>query len=125
MKNITRKQHNIDATGKVLGRLATEVADLLRGKGKPEFMPNIDLGDSVIVYNMRNIRLTGNKLADKTYYWHTGYPGGIHQKTAGEVIGTNPSELLRRAVNGMLPKNKLRQHWMNRLTILSDDLKEQ
>lgn len=126
MKNqITRKVHKIDATSQVLGRLSTEVADLLRGKKKPEFVPNLDLGDSVIVFNAKNIRLTGNKLEDKTYYWHTSYPGGIRQKTASEIMSQDPTELIRRAVYGMLPKNKLRQHWMNRLTIYSDEIKEQ
>lgn len=123
MKNppITRQIHRIDATGKVLGRLATETADLLRGKGKPEFVHHLDIGDSVTIINAKNIRLTGNKLEDKTYYWHTGYPGGIRQKTANDIMNTDPTELIRRAVYGMLPKNKLRQHWMNRLTIHAEN----
>lgn len=127
MKNqpITRQIHRIDATGKVLGRLSTEIADLLRGKKKPEFMPNIDGGDSVIIFNAKNIRLTGNKLHDKIYYWHTNYPGGIRQRTAEEIMATDPTDLIRRAVYGMLPKNKLRQHWMNRLIIHAEEDKEQ
>ncbi len=126
MKNqpIVRKVHQIDATGKVLGRLATEIADLLRGKGKPEWVPNMDLGDTVTVFNARNIRLTGNKLEDKIYYWHTNYPGGIRQRTAGEIMAKDPGDLINRAVYGMLPKNKLRQLWMNRLTIYADEMKE-
>ena len=127
MKNepITRQIHRIDATGKVLGRLSTEIADLLRGKRKPEFMLNIDSGDSVIIFNAKNIRLTGNKLQDKIYYWHTNYPGGIRQRTAGEIMAKDPADLIHRAVYGMLPKNKLRQHWMNRLTIYNEEDKEQ
>ncbi|MDO8513360.1 MAG: 50S ribosomal protein L13 [bacterium] len=117
---IQRQLHQIDATDKILGRLASEIADLLRGKKKPEFVPNLDVGDTVVVENARKIRLTGNKLSKKIYYRHTGYPGGIRQKTANEIMNSDPTELIRHAVHGMLPKNKLRRLWMNRLKIHAD-----
>lgn len=125
-KPIARKTHHIDASGRVLGRLATEIADLLRGKGKPEFVSNLDVGDEVIVSNAHLIRLTGNKLQDKIYYWHTNYPGGIRQKNAGDIMKKDPCELISRAVYGMLPKNKLRAKWMNHLKITANsETKEQ
>ncbi len=118
MKNtIQRQVHRIDATDQVLGRLATQVANILHGKNKPEFLPHLDLGDTVVIYNAKDIRLTGNKLENKTYYWHTGYPGGIRSKTAGEVMQKDPTELIHRAVYGMLPKNRLRAKMMKRLKI--------
>lgn len=121
---IIRKTHIIDARDQVLGRLATQIADLLRGKHKIEFVPYIDLGDTVIVSNASEIRLTGRKMDNKIYYWHTSYPGGLKQATAKEVMAKDPTEILRRAVYGMLPKNKLRSLWMRRLKIYSDDIKE-
>jgi large subunit ribosomal protein L13 len=97
----------IDADGEVLGRLASAVAKMLRGKNKPEFTPHVDCGDNVIVLNAHKIKLTGNKWADKTYISHTGYPGGQREKTAVEMMKKKPTEMLRMAVKGMLPKNRL------------------
>ena len=97
----------IDADGEVLGRLASAIAKILRGKNKPEFTPHVDCGDNVIVLNAHKIRLTGNKWADKTYISHTGYPGGQRIRTAEAMMEKKPTEMLRMAVKGMLPKNRL------------------
>jgi len=105
--DITRKWWLINADGKILGRLATEISVLLRGKGKATFAPFIDTGDFVIVINAEKLQLTGRKLEQKKYYSHTGYPGGIKEKSLNELMDTNPEEVLRKAVWGMIPKNKL------------------
>ncbi len=112
-----QKWHLIDARGQVLGRLASEVASILRGKDKPIFTPHVDTGDYVVIVNAANIRLTGNKLNDKTYYHHTGYPGGIKSITAAELMEKNPEELINTAVKGMLPKNKLANKLLKKLKI--------
>jgi large subunit ribosomal protein L13 len=104
---IERKWLLINADGKILGRLATEISVLLRGKGKARFAPFIDTGDFVVVINAEKIQVTGRKLEQKKYYSHTGYPGGIKEKTLNELMDTNPEEVLRKAVWGMIPKNKL------------------
>ena len=104
---IERKWWLIDADGKVLGRLATEVAVLLRGKGKPSFVNFLDIGDFVVVINAEKIKVTGRKLEQKKYYSHSGYPGGIKEKTLKDLMETNPEEVIRKAVWGMIPKNKL------------------
>jgi large subunit ribosomal protein L13 len=104
---IERKWLLINADGKILGRLATEISVLLRGKGKARFAPFIDTGDFVVVINAEKIQVTGKKLEQKKYYSHTGYPGGIKEKTLNELMDTNPEEVLRKAVWGMIPKNKL------------------
>ena len=104
---IERKWLLINADGKILGRLATEISVLLRGKGKAKFAPFIDTGDFVVVINAEKIQVTGRKLEQKKYYSHTGYPGGIKEKTLNELMDTNPEEVLRKAVWGMIPKNKL------------------
>jgi large subunit ribosomal protein L13 len=96
-----------DAEGEVLGRLATRVAIVLRGKHSPSFSPHVDAGDFVVVVNAAKIRLTGRKAADKHYIRHTGYPGGVRRATAGEVLAKHPTRLIREAVVGMLPKNRL------------------
>jgi large subunit ribosomal protein L13 len=106
-----------DAEGKILGRLATEVADTLRGKNKPNFTPHVDTGDFVVIVNADKIRLTGKKLSDKVYYHHTGYPGGIKSITAEKLLEKKPEQLLIKAINGMLPKNKLQQRFMKKLKI--------
>lgn len=104
----TRKWYVIDATDKTLGRLASQIASILRGKHKPTYTPHVDTGDHVIVINAEKIRLTGNKLQDKKYYHHTGYPGGIKSKTAGEILNSGrPEEVLKKAVWGMIPHNTL------------------
>jgi len=105
--DITRKWWLINADGKILGRLATEISVLLRGKGKATFAPFIDTGDFVVVINAEKLQLTGRKLEQKKYYSHTGYPGGIKEKSLNELMDTNPEEVLRKAVWGMIPKNKL------------------
>jgi large subunit ribosomal protein L13 len=97
----------VDADGQTLGRLASKVAMLLRGKYKPEFTPHVDCGDNVVIINAEKIKLSGNKWNDKTYIRHTGYPGGQRSKTARQVFDQNPSILIEKAVKGMLPKNKL------------------
>lgn len=97
----------VDAEGQSLGRLASRVAKLIRGKHKPNFTPHVDCGDNVIVINAEKIKLTGKKWTDKTYIRHTGYPGGQRSLTATELFGKDPSRLVEKAVKGMLPKNKL------------------
>lgn len=97
----------VNADGKILGRLATEVSILLRGKNKPEFAPFMDTGDFVIVINAEKIKVTGNKLDQKKYYSHSGYPGGIKEKTLKDLMEKKPEDVIRKAVWGMIPKNKL------------------
>ncbi|UCE22955.1 MAG: 50S ribosomal protein L13 [Candidatus Aminicenantes bacterium] len=106
-EEIGKKWWLIDADGKTLGRLATEVATLLRGKRKPEFTPFIDSGDFVVVVNAEKINVTGKKIDQKKYYSHSGYPGGIKVNTLKELLETKPEEVIRRAVWGMVPKGKL------------------
>jgi large subunit ribosomal protein L13 len=113
----TRDWYLIDVENKVLGRVATEIASILRGKKKPIFTPSVDTGDFVIVVNAEKIALTGNKLADKTYYSHSGFPGGIKAITAGKLMEKNAEELIKKAVKGMLPKNKLARHMLSKLKI--------
>lgn len=115
MENIERTIHQIDATGKPLGRLATEIALILRGKNKPSFDPAIDAGDYVEVVNCGKIKFTGKKLEQKEYIWHTNYPGGLKRKKMRDVFLVNPGEVLKEAVWGMLPKNKLRDRMIKRL----------
>ncbi len=107
----------IDAQGKVLGRVATQIANVLRGKDKATFTPHQDTGDFVVVINASGVRLTGNKLATKVYYRHSGYPGGIRTRSAAQELGTNPGRMLRHAVEGMLPKNRLGRHLATKLKI--------
>jgi large subunit ribosomal protein L13 len=116
MQAIKRESHIIDATEKSLGRLAAEIAVLLRGKRKPDFELYRDMGDYVTVKNMDKIKYTGKKFTDKIYYRHTGYMGGLKEATMKEIyIKKGPGEILRMAVMGMLPKNKLRPHQIKRL----------
>ena len=107
----------IDADGKTLGRLATQIATRLRGKHKPTFTPHVDTGDFIVVVNAEKVRLTGNKLEDKKYYHYTGYPGGLRVKTAGKMLQTKPTEILKLAVKGMLPKNRLGRQMIKKLKI--------
>lgn len=115
-----RETHTIDATGKVLGRLAAEIAVLLRGKNKPDFLPYKDGGDFVTVTNVDKIKITGRKIEQKKYYHHTGYLGGLKAEPLKTLFPENPGEVLKRAVFGMLPKNKLRAKWIKRLKFSSD-----
>ena len=118
-EEVNRDWYLVDAENQVLGRIATTIANVLRGKNKPTFTPSVDTGDFVIVVNAEKIALTGNKLADKTYYSHSGYPGGIKSITAGKLLEKKPEDLIRIAVKGMLPKNKLARHMLSKLKIYS------
>ncbi|MCQ3035785.1 MAG: 50S ribosomal protein L13 [Bacilli bacterium] len=104
---VERKWYLIDAEGKTLGRLATEIANLLRGKGKPTFTPNVDCGDYVIVINAEKIHATGNKMQDKIYYNHSGYHGGLKTRNMETMLAKQPCKVLERAVKGMIPHNHL------------------
>lgn len=105
--DVTRTWYLVDANGKTLGRLAARVASVLRGKHKPIFTPNLDTGDHVVIINAAKIRLTGDKLRTKTYIYHTGYPGGLKSVTAEHLLAKKPTDVLFRAIKGMLPKNSL------------------
>lgn len=117
VENIKREWHYIDASDQVLGRLAEKVAVLIMGKHKPDFAPNQNMGDVVVITNASKITITGNKLRDKKYYWHTGFPGAIKSKSLGKVMETKPEEALTKAVKGMLPRNRLQSLRMNNLHI--------
>ncbi|MBZ9572646.1 50S ribosomal protein L13 [Patescibacteria group bacterium] len=110
-----RQTHTINATNKPLGRLATEIAILLRGKHKPDFQPSEDMGDFVTVKNVDKMKLTGKKLNQKVYYQHSGFPGGLRKIPLKTLFNLQPQEVLKRAVWGMLPKNKLRAKMIKRL----------
>jgi large subunit ribosomal protein L13 len=114
---VTREWYLVDAEGKTLGRLATQIADTLRGKRKPQFTPHVDTGDFVIVVNAEKIHVTGNKLDQKRYYRHSGYPGGLRSRTLREQLDRRPTEVLRVAVKGMLPKNRLARQQLTKLKI--------
>ena len=107
----------VDASGQTLGRLATQIADALRGKRKPTYTPHVDTGDFVIVINAEKIRVTGNKLADKRYYRHSGYPGGLRSRTLADMLERRPEEVIRRAVKGMLPRNRLARRQITKLKV--------
>jgi large subunit ribosomal protein L13 len=112
-----RQWRIVDAQGQVLGRLATEVAHVLRGKHKPGFTPHVDGGDFVIVINARHIKLTGAKTEKKVYYRHSEYPGGIRAASAGKLLAEKPEEVVRLAVKGMLPKNRLGRALFKKLKV--------
>lgn len=116
-KEIGRKWWLINADGKILGRLATEISILLQGKRNPEFVKFIDSGDFVVVINAEKVKVTGKKLEQKKYYSHSGYPGGIKDKNLKELLEKNPEEVLRRAVRGMIPKNKLGRAMYKKLKV--------
>jgi large subunit ribosomal protein L13 len=116
-EDVTRDWYLVDVDNKVLGRVATEIANVLRGKNKPTFTPSVDTGDFVIVVNAEKIVLTGKKFSDKTYYSHSLYPGGLKEISAAKLIEKKPEELLKKAVKGMLPKNKLARHMLKKLKI--------
>ena len=106
-ETVERNWYVIDAAGKTLGRVATKAAHILRGKHKPTYTPHIDCGDNVIIINASKVVLTGNKLEDKKYYNHSGYPGGLRERTAKVMLESYPEEMLERAIKGMLPHNRL------------------
>jgi large subunit ribosomal protein L13 len=112
-----RDWYVVDADGKNLGRLATRIADTLRGKRKPEYTPHIDTGDFVVVVNAEKIAVTGNKLEAKRYYRHSGYPGGLRSRTLAEMLDRRPEEVLRTAVKGMLPRNRLGRAQLRKLKV--------
>ena len=114
---IARDWYLVDAEGKTLGRLATQIADRLRGKGKVEFTPHVDTGDFVVVINAEKIAVTGKKLEQKMYYKHSGFPGGLRERTLREQLDRRPTEVLRKAVKGMLPRNKLGRAQLTKLKI--------
>ena len=116
-KQIPSQWHVVDAEGQVLGRLATRVARLLTGKNKPAYTPFLDTGDHVIVINAGKVRLTGKKLTDKKYRHHTGYPGGLREIAAGNLLARNPEKVVREAVVGMLPKSKLGRAMRKKLRV--------
>ena len=114
---VARDWYVVDAEGQTLGRLATQIADRLRGKGKPQFTPHVDTGDFVVVVNAEKIAVTGNKLDDKLYYRHSGYPGGLRSRPLREQLERLPTEVLRKAVKGMLPRNRLARQQITKLKI--------
>ena len=107
----------VDAEGRTLGRLATQIADALRGKRKPEYTPHCDTGDFVVVVNAAKVRVTGNKANDKLYYRHSGYPGGLRSRTLSEMLERRPEEVIRQAVKGMLPRNRLGRQQLRKLKV--------
>ena len=116
-ENIQRKWYVVDADSKSLGRLASRVASILRGKHRPTYTPHVDTGDHVVIINADKVILTGKKLADKIYYHHTGYIGGIKSITAKKLMEKKPTEILYHAIKGMLPKNKLGRQMIKKLKI--------
>jgi len=112
-----RDWYVVDAAGKTLGRLATQIANVLRGKRKPTYTPHIDTGDFVVVINAEQIAVTGNKRADKRYYRHSGYPGGLRSRTLQEMLDRRPEEVIRKAVKGMLPRNRLARKQLTKLKV--------
>ncbi len=113
---IDRKTHQIDATDQAIGRLSTQIATLLRGKHKPNYAPQVDSGDFVVVTHIDKVKFTGKKIEQKEYYRYSGYPGGLKTTKLKKIFNENPQEVLKKAVYNMLPKNKLRQHMIKRLT---------
>ena len=114
---ITRSWRVVDADGVILGRLATEVAAILRGKHKTMFSPHLDTGDPVIIVNAAKVRVTGNKLKAKNYVRHSGYPGGLRSETLEQLLARRPEEVVRRAVRGMLPRNRLGEQMSRKLHV--------
>ena len=116
-KDIERQWYVVDADGKVLGRLASQIAHVLRGKHKPVFAPHLDMGDHVIVINAKTVRVTGKKAEQKVYYRHTGYPGGIKSTPFSRMIQNHPERVIKKAVWGMLPHNSLGRHMLKKLKV--------
>jgi large subunit ribosomal protein L13 len=114
---VPREWYVVDAEGKTLGRLSTRIADTLRGKDKPQYTPHTDTGDFVVVVNAEKIAVTGNKMDEKMYYRHSGYPGGLKERTLREQLERRPTDVLRKAVKGMLPRNRLARQQLLKLKI--------
>jgi large subunit ribosomal protein L13 len=120
-KDVEHRWHVIDASGKTLGKLATQVANLLMGKHKPTFVPYLDTGDFVIVLNATKVKVTGKKPQQKTYYRHSGYPGGLKAETYEEMMATHPTRIIEHAVKGMLPHNRLGRAMFKKLKVYEGD----
>ena len=120
-QDIEQKWYLLDCSGKRLGRLSVQVANILRGKNKPEYTPNSDVGDFVVLVNAKNIEVTGNKSENKIYFRHTGYPGGIKQISFKDQLEKDPEKIIRDAVKGMLPKNKLNRQIIKKLKVYNDE----
>lgn len=118
---IKRDWHLIDVKGEILGRISTEIVKLLMGKGKPYFVRNLDCGDYVVIVNAGKVKVTGRKEENKKYFRHSGYPGGFKARTFKEMRGLRPEEIIRHAVKGMLPQNKLRDRMLTRLYVFPDE----
>ena len=116
-QDVEREWFVVDAEGQTLGRLATRIADTLRGKRKPTYTPHVDTGDFVVVVNAEKIRVTGSKLDQKRYYRHSGYPGGLRSRTLREQLDRQPGEVIRKAVKGMLPRNRLANRQITKLKV--------
>ena len=119
--DIKRTWHLFDVKGKTLGRISTEIAHKLMGKGKPYFVRNLDLGDYVVVTNAKDIKVTGKKEEQKNYYRHSGYPGGFRSETLKELRARKPGDIIRHSVKGMLPNNRLRDKMLKRLFIFAEE----
>src|SRR5438876_11834483 len=113
--DVERRWYVVDAEGQILGRLATRIADTLRGKGKPQYTPHVDTGDFVVVVNAEKVAVTGKKLDEKLYYRHSGYPGGLKSRPLRDELQRRPTEVLRKAVKGMLPRNRLARDLLRKL----------
>tara|TARA_B100001113_G_scaffold93707_1_gene75018 strand:- start:967 stop:1392 length:426 start_codon:yes stop_codon:yes gene_type:complete len=120
-QDIEQKWYLMDCSGKKLGRLSVQVANILRGKNKPEYTPNSDIGDFVVLVNAKKIEVTGNKAENKIYYRHTGYPGGIKKISFKDQLDKDPEKLIRDAVKGMLPKNRLNRQIIKKLKVYNDE----
>ena len=120
-EDIKRSWHVVDANGKTLGRLATAVASVLKGKNKPIYTKHVDTGDFVIVVNADKVHMTGKKLEQKTYYSHSGFPGGLKSVTAGTLMKSKPEEVIKKAVEGMLPKTRLGKQMLSKLKVYAGE----
>ncbi len=121
-QDIEQKWYLMDCSGKRLGRLSVQVANILRGKNKPEYTPNSDVGDFVVLVNAKNIEVTGDKSENKIYFRHTGYPGGIKKISFKDQLEKDPEKIIRDAVKGMLPKNKLNRKIIKKLKVYNDEV---
>ena len=124
-ETVVRNWYVIDAKGKPLGKVAAKAAHMLRGKHKPTYTPNVDCGDYIIIINAKSVKLTGNKLNNKMYYNHSGYVGGLRERTAGEMIEKYPVEMMERAVKGMLPHNRLGRQMYKKLFVYEGETHNQ
>lgn len=122
-KDIKREKHVIDASGKILGRLATDLAKILMGKNKPAFVPYLDNGDFVVVTNASQVKVTGKKMNEKTYTRHSGYPGGLRVETFDKVLAKKPEYIIEHAVKGMLPHNRLGREMIKKLKVFAGEAK--